>query len=278
MLTQLEGTIKELNPKLLSNILYQNLFSILESPNLFLFINDTLIHENSVTNLIYGGTYKFKFFANNSRPAVDINVFVNDILADLETYTNSIYGFQSNSISGFQSNSQCDSNLLCDNFLTYYATLNDPSLFLPIKNISFIAFNATYPYDLFTRNYVANINITVPENKTFFSSQQNVVFLNNEIATLPCFSNNSNTTKWYFYHFAYNATDWWLINAKFLYLINDTQPLKYLIDTKNSLSIFDLSQQTDEGYYTCGSRYGTSFLGATLYFLFIAGKFFILFI
>jgi hypothetical protein len=231
-----------------------------------------LVDENSVKNLIYGESYEFKYFANNSRPAVSFNVFVNDILAYLEEYSNSIVGFQTDS--------QCDFNQLCNNSLTYNVTLNDPSLFLYIKNISFNAFNTTAPFNISTRYYVANINITVPENKTFISSQQNIAVLNNSTASLSCFSIDTLTPNWYFSPFAFYAgfTTNCSFNFDSSFLINDNQSLKYFVDTNNSLTILNVNQQNDEGYYACGSPYGTSFIGSIAYLLFVARTFFFLFI
>ena len=114
----------------------------------------------------------------------------------------------------------------------------------------------------------------IPENQTFTSSLQNLVILNGISVYLNCFSNNSLTTKWFyspFPHYAGLNLNWSYSNST--NLMNSTQTNKYLIDTLNSLTIFNVSQKSDEGYYACGSLSGTSFIGSIVYFLFVARKF-----
>ncbi len=121
---------------------------MLETPELFISLNDILIDSNESANLTYGDTYNLLCVAKDSRPSVELK-FVYDDNNNLEEL--------GNSVTNVERTNDCNEQLICTSSLSLSLTLNEESLKL-IKLIKCKANNNSSPFEI---NQEKNFNINV---------------------------------------------------------------------------------------------------------------------
>jgi hypothetical protein len=109
---------------------------------------------------------------------------------------------------------------------------------------------------------VANIQITIPPSIISFSTNiLQIAFKSGTTATLLCFSNDKSA--------------FWLFSRDGVqtFLIDNSNPTVYTIDSLNTLKVININQNNN-GIYACGySPSITSFTAYITYDLFVQGNF-----
>jgi hypothetical protein len=128
---------------------------LLDAPELFISIDNTLQNENEFSNLTYGQTYLLTCVAKDSRPAVELNFYAfSNNLMSLEEYGN-------NTVSNVQRKVDCNSNSICTTILSLSLIINDERL-KATKKIICEAKNTTIPFVLSANT---TLFVTVTEAK-----------------------------------------------------------------------------------------------------------------